>query len=322
VLILPIAVENRTVAVLQVCRAVKAAPFSLDHRDVGQLFADNVAAVIDRARVMEGLRESTSAIGVATPAESATPAGVFRDSFLTAATAELKSPLTTIVAYSEVLDQNERKMTPSMRLEFTARLRSEAQRMMNLVEDVLDVVRLELGRYLMELTVSNVNEAVRSAMDAVRPLAEIREISLEMSLDQNIPDQHMDPGKLRQAVLSLIRNGIRFSPPKGRVRVATWLRDDSVTIEIRDSGPPVPPETAALFFDLEQAVSGEMNRCKDGLGFGLHLAKRFVELHGGAVSAGSDSGSGGATFWIRLPRDGDLARLVGADPFVEELAKR
>jgi signal transduction histidine kinase len=322
VLILPIAIENRTVAVLQVCRAAKAAPFSLDHRDVGQLFADNVAAVIDRARVMDRLRQSTSAIVTTAAADAVAPAGPFRDSFLSAATAELKSPLTTIVAYSEVLDQNERKMTPSMRLEFTARLRSEAQRMMVLVEDILDVVRLELGRYMMELTVSNVNDSVRTAVDAVRPIAEARGVSLEMALDQNIPDQHLDPGKLRQAVLSLVRNGIRFSPPKGRVRVSTWLRDDSVTIEIRDSGPPVPEETAALVFDLEQAASGEMKRCQDGLGFGLHLAKRFVELHGGTVAAGSDPTGSGASFWIRLPRGDDLAQLVGADPFMEELAKR
>jgi signal transduction histidine kinase len=271
---------------------------------------------------MERLRQSTSTIGTTAPAETIPPAGVFRDSFLSAATAELKSPLTTIVAYSEVLDQNEKKMTPSMRLEFTARLRSEAQRMIPLVEDVLDVVRLELGRYMMELTVSNVNEAVRTAIDLVRPMAEARGVSLETALDQNIPDQHLDPMKVRQAVLSLVRNGIRFSPPKGRVRVSTWLRDDSVTIEIRDSGPPVPVETAAIVFDLEQAAAGELKRCKDGLGFGLHLAKRFVELHGGTVAAGSDPSGSGASFWIRLPRGGELGRLVGADPFAEELAKR
>jgi len=322
VLILPIAVENRTVGILQVCRAAKAAPFTLEHRDVGQLFADNVAGVIDRARVMDRIRQSASTIGADAAAESTEPAGVFRDSFLSAATSELKSPLTTIVAYSEVLDQNEKKMTPSMRLEFTARLRSEAQRMMSLVDDVLDVVRLELGRYMMELTVSNVNESVRTAIEAARPMAEARGVSLETALDSNIPDQHLDPGKLRQAVLGLVRNGVRFSPPKGRVRVSTWLRDDSITIEIRDSGPPVPAETAALVFDLEQAASGELKRCKDGLGFGLHLAKRFVELHGGTVAAGSDPNGSGASFWIRLPRGGDLARLVGADPFVEELAKR
>ena len=321
VLFLPIAVENRAVGVLQVCRALKAAPFTLDHRDVGQLFADNVAAVIDRARVMDKLRQTASA-AAAVPAESTEPTGVFRDSFLSAATAELKSPLTTIVAYSEVLDQNERKMTPSMRLEFTARLRSEALRLMSLVDDVLDVVRLELGRYMMEVTVSNVNDAVRSAIEAARPMADSRNISLETALDQNIPDQHLDPGKLRQAILGLVRNGIRFSPPKGRVRVSTWLRDDSVTIEIRDSGPPVPAETAALVFDLEQAASGEMKRCKDGLGFGLHLAKRFVELHGGTVAAGTDPTGSGGSFWIRLPSGGDLARLVGTDPYVEELAKR
>jgi K+-sensing histidine kinase KdpD len=322
VLVLPVALESRTVAVLQVCRAKKAERFRLEHRDIGQLFADNVGAVIDRARVMDRLRQTATSISAATPAEAPSAAGAFRDSFLTAAGMELKSPLTTIVAYSEVLDQNERKLTPAMRLEFSSRLRTEAQRMMGLVEDVLDLVRLELGRYLLEIQVTNVNEAVRSAIEAVRPYANGKAIMLEMAIDQKIPDQHLDPGKLRQAVINVLRNGIRFSPAKGLVRVVTWLSDESVTIEIHDAGPSVPADTAAAIFELESLVVGDCKRCKDGLGFGLHLTKRFVELHGGSVSAGPDPSGSGAVFWIRIPRGDDLSRMIGSDPFVEELAKR
>lgn len=321
VLILPVATENRTVAVLQVCRAVKAEPFRLEHRDIGQLFAHNVAVVIDRARMMDKLRQTAAAPDPTATAETGSAAGAFRDSFLTAAANELKAPLASIVAYSEVLDQNERKMTPAMRLEFTSRLRLEAQRLMGLVDDVLDVARLELGRYLLEITVANVNDVVRGAAEFARPLAEARGVGLELALDQQIPNQHLDPAKLRQAILNLIRNGIRFSPPKGRVRLSTWLRDDGVLIELRDSGPSVSPEGAATLFDLESAASGECSRCKDGLGFGLYLARRFVELHGGAVGVRPDSSGSGAAFWIQLPRDEGLTRVIGADPFFEEMTK-
>lgn len=321
VLILPIALETRTLAVLQVCRASRAEPFRLEHRDIGQLFAENVATVLDRAIVMERLRRTTTAIAAAAIPEPTGAAGEFRDTFLGAAGSELKSPLTSIVAYSEVLDSNDRKMTPSMRHEFTARLRSEAQRLMSMVDDVLDLVRLELGRYLLEIRVSNVNDIVRGAIDAVRPQAEAKQIALEAALDQRIPSQHLDPPKIRQSVANVIRNGIRFSPLKGRIRVATWLREDGVVIEIKDSGPPVAPETSASVFELESAADEECTRCKDGLGFGLHLAKRFVELHGGTVGAGPDATGGGAAFWIRLPRGEDLSVVVGADPYAEELAK-
>ncbi len=323
VLILPIALDSKTLAVLQVCRAARAEGFRLEHRDIGQLFAENVASVLDRALVMERLRRTTSAVEQASRASAAGAAGYeFRDSFLGAAGAELKSPLTSIVAYSEVLDQNDRKMTPSMRLEFTGRLRSEAQRMMGLVDDVLDLVRLELGRYLLELRVSSVNDVVRAAIDSVRAQADAKQITLETSLDQRVPEQHLDPTKIRQSVANVLRNGIRFSPVKGRIRVATWLRDDGVVIEIRDSGPPVAPEHTTSVFDLESAVNEECKRCKDGLGFGLHLAKRFVELHGGTVSAGPDSTGSGAAFQLRLPAGENLSHVVGADPFAEELARR
>ena len=321
VLVLPIALDTRTLAVLQVCRASRAEPFRLEHRDIGQLFAENVATVLDRAVVMDRLRRTTTAIAAAAIPEPTGAAGDFRDTFLGAAGSELKSPLTSIVAYSEVLDSNDRKMTPSMRHEFTARLRSEAQRLMSMVDDVLDLVRLELGRYMLELRVANVNEIVRGAIDAVRPQAEAKQIALEAALDQRIPGQHLDPPKIRQSVANVIRNGIRFSPLKGRIRVATWLREDGIVIEIKDSGPPVAAETSASVFELESAADEECTRCKDGLGFGLHLAKRFIELHGGTVGAGPDPTGGGAAFWIRLPRGEDLSVMVGADPYAEELAK-
>jgi signal transduction histidine kinase len=279
--------------------------------------------VLDRALVMDRLRRATTAIAAAAIPEPTGAAGDFRDTFLGAAGSELKSPLTAIVAYSEVLDSNDRKMTPSMRHEFTTRLRTEAQRLMAMVDDVLDLVRLELGRYLLELRVANINEIVRGAIDAVRPQAEAKQIALEAALDQRIPSQHLDPAKVRQSVANVIRNGIRFSPLKGRIRVATWLREDGIVIEIKDSGPPVQADTSASVFELELPPDEEVNtRCKDGLGFGLHLAKRFIELHGGTVGAGPDPTGGGAAFWIRLPRGEDLTAMVGAAPYAEELAKR
>lgn len=322
VLLLPIALESKTLAVLQVCRAARAEAFRLEHRDIGQLFAENVASVLDRALVMDRLRRTTSAVAAASlPTPGATGAGgEFRDSFLGAAAAELKSPLTSIVAYSEVLDQNDRKMTPSMRLEFTGRLRSEANRMMALVDDVLDLVRLELGRYLLELRVANVNDVARAAVEAVGAQADAKQIAIELSLDRRIPNQHLDPAKVRQSIANVLRNGIRFSPVKSRIRVSTWLRDDGVVVEIKDAGPSVAPESSAAVFELESAVNEECKRCKDGLGFGLHLAKRFVELHGGSVGAGTDAAGGGAVFWLLLPGE-DLTHMVGGDPYAEELAK-
>jgi signal transduction histidine kinase len=320
-LILPVNFENRCVAVLQVHRAAKAEPFKLEHRDIGQLFADNVAGVIERALVVRHLEARATNLKPAAikgePApQQATP---FQDSFLSAAENELKTPLTTILAYSEVLDQNDKRMNTSMRREFTVRLRGEAQRLLHLVDDVLDLARLETGRFLLDLRIDNVNTIARAAIDTVRALAASKQVDLELKLDEKIPDQHLDSVKVRQAVLHLLQNGIRFSPPKGRVTVTTWLGDDHVRLEVRDSGPAVEAEAASMVFDIDAQVEGLSKRVKDGLGFGLHLAKRFVELHGGQVGVGESPSGSGAAFWIRLPRGEGLENLIGRDPFVEQI---
>jgi signal transduction histidine kinase len=320
-LILPVNFEKRCVAVLQVHRGTKAEPFRLEHRDIGQLFADNVAGVIERALVVEHLEERATGAKPA-PKEGA-PARAqttpFQDSFLSAAENELKTPLTTIMAYSEVLDQNDKRMTTSMRREFTARLRGEAERLLHLVDDVLDLARLETGRFLLDLRIDNVNKIAREAAEIMRGLATSKQVDLELKLDENIPDQHLDSTKFRQAILHLLQNAIRFSPAKGRVSVSTWLEDDHVQIEVRDSGPAVEPEAIPVVFDIEAQVEGLSKRVKDGLGFGLHLAKRFVQLHGGEVGVGESPTGAGAAFWIRLPRADGMERVIGHDPFAEEV---
>ncbi|TMQ59210.1 MAG: GAF domain-containing sensor histidine kinase [Candidatus Eisenbacteria bacterium] len=319
-LILPVNFENRCVAVLQVHRAAKAETFRLEHRDIGQLFADNVAGVIDRALVVRHLEQRATDLKPSAKggpeAQGVTP---FQDSFLSSAENELKAPLTTILAYSEVLDQNDKRMTTSMRREFTARLRGEAQRLMNLVDDVLDLARLETGRFLLDLRKDNVNAISRAAVETVRTSAAGKQIDLEMKLDEKIPDQHVDAAKVRQAILHLLQNGIRFSPAKGRVTLTTWLGDDHIRIEVRDSGPAVEPEVAPLVFDIEAQGTEVSKRMKDGLGFGLHLTKRFVELHGGTVGVGASPSGTGATFWIRLPKGDGLESVIGRDPFLEQL---
>ena len=319
VLILPVCVVNRCVAVLQACRAPKADPFRLEHRDIGQLFADNVAAVIDRAQAQLRARRAAASAGVVSPPEEERVASAFRDVFLSAATAELKAPLTALVAYVELLEQNEKAMTPGTRREFSARLQNEAGRLVVLIDDVLDLVRLELGRYLLDLRLDNVNRVVRSALESVREQAEARRIAVDLDLDGSIPDQHLDPSKLRQAVSHLLRNALRFSPERGRVRLLSSVTEAGVLIEIRDPGQPMPEETSAGVFELED--TGDRHpRCKEGHGFGLHLARRFVELHGGTVGART-SPDGGSTLWIRLPRGEDLSSLIGSDPFAEEIAR-
>jgi signal transduction histidine kinase len=166
-----------------------------------------------------------------------------------------------------------------------------------------------------------VNQIAQGAVDSIRLLAEGKEVTLQVELDSSIAKQHVDPEKVRQSILHLLRNGIRFAPTKSTVRLSTAMDDDGVVIEVRDAGPPIAPEAAPTAFELESLGGSRGKRSQDGLGFGLHLAKRFVELHGGTVGAGP-APEGGSAFWMRLPRGEDLSSIVGSAAYVGELAKQ
>jgi len=319
-LILPIRSERHCVGVLMIARNASAEPFRIEHRDVAQLFADNLGPVIDRTVASASLRQKAAAVADAPALETAGAAGSFQDTFVDAAGHELKAPLAAILAYADVLDQNDRRMTPAMRSEFVGRLRSDTQRMIEMVDEVLDLVRLELGRYTLDLHLGNLNEAVKEAIAAVRPDAAAKEVAIESSLDETIPAHHIDAAKLRQSAIYLLRNAIRFSPEKGRVAVATKLGDGDVQIVVLDGGPAFDPQGAAAIYELESGARSDPKPARNGEGFGLHLTKRFVELHGGTVGAGVAS-DGSSMFWIQLPWSRDLTPLVGADPFAQELVR-
>jgi signal transduction histidine kinase len=320
-LLVPVHVEGRCLGVVQICRAASAEPFRDEHRELARLFAENIGPVLERSVASVALRQTATASASAPiPPPEPDGAGSFQDVFVTMAAQELKSPLTSIVAYSEVLDQNDKRLTPALRTEFTGRVRSEAQRLMGLVDDVLDIVRLDLGRYLLELRVGNVNAIVRESVESARAATAARQVAIDVSLDDSIPDQHVDLTKLRQAVGHLLRNAVAFSPKQGRVAIATRLGDGEVRIEIRDAGPPVALDPAIALFELDAMSREEGDRAKHGFGFGLHLAKRYAELHGGSVGAAADP-AGGSLFWICLPWSADLSPLVGEGPYAEELAR-
>ena len=317
-ILVPILVERKCIGVLQISRTVTAEPFRAEHRDLARLFADNIGPVIERTRGDASLARPAAPLESALAAPSV--AGPFQDSFLQTAGQELKSPLTSIVAYAEVLDQTDRPMAPAMRAEFSGRVRTEAERLVGLVDDILDVVRLELGRYVLELRIGRVNDIVAEAVEAVRASAAEKGITIGAAFDEDIPSQHLDPTKLRHSVIRLLRNAIAFSPARGRVAVTTRLRDGKVRITVLDQGPSISASRPEDIFEIDFMARNEEERAMNGIGFGLHLAKRFAELHGGRAGAGAGP-EGGTALWIELPWTDSLSSLVGEDAFADELTR-
>jgi signal transduction histidine kinase len=223
-----------------------------------------------------------------------------KDVFLSTASHELKTPLTSVIAYAELLDDNEKRLDGSQRAEFLRRLRAEAERLLGLIEDILDVSRIESGKLALRRVRMNPVAVVRSAVETSRAMAMKSGIELEESYAGDLPEIPLDEVKLRQVVVNLLVNAIKFSPKGGVVGVSVAREDDCARVEVTDHGPGIRPEDATHIFELFGQATDEHDGRKGGLGIGLHLVKRITELHGGHVGVNTRPGEG-STFWLRLP---------------------
>jgi signal transduction histidine kinase len=295
---LPLALGDRVVGVLNVNRIRYSEPFRDDHLDVLRVFGDHIAAVIDRAEMMERL--GTRNRELEANVEELAELNRMKDVFLATASHELKTPLSSVIAYAELLGDQEDKLTRDQTREFVGRLRGEAQRLLGLVDDILDLSRLESGKMPLKMRFVSVNEIATAAIDTTRALAKKYGIEVRADLADGLPRLSLDEVKIRQVVVNLLVNGIKFSPRGSTVGIRTLSDGRFLRIEVSDVGPGIAPETALHIFELFGQGAGADGEGRNGLGLGLHLVKRLSELHGGHVGVQSRPEEG-STFWVRLP---------------------
>jgi signal transduction histidine kinase len=295
---LPLRVGERCVGVLNVNRINHPEPFQEHHREMLRLFSEHVGAVIDRAESLERLSSRTRQLEAANLRLS--EMNQMKDVFLSTASHELKTPLSSVIAYAELLEDNDEQLRPEQRTEFLRRLRGEAGRLLNLIEDILDLSRIESGKLVLRRMSMPVNEIVSAAIETSRTTAGKHGIEIVEMLAPDLPRMMLDEVKMRQVVVNLLVNAVKFSPERGTVKIQTRADDQYVLIEVMDQGPGILPEEAVHIFELfGQGVRGPDGKA-GGLGIGLHLVRRISELHGAHVGVNSQPGDG-STFWVRLP---------------------
>jgi signal transduction histidine kinase len=307
---LPLAIGERVVGVLNVNRINHTEPFGEHHLDVLRVFAEHIAAVIDRAEVLE--RMGRRARELEADNEKLAELNRLKDVFLGTASHELKTPLTSVIAYAELLDDHEGRLSREQGREFVGRLRAEAQRLLSLIEDILDLSRLESGKLALKPRPIELAELVRGTVETTRGMAQKFGVSVESEVAEGLPTLALDEVKLRQVLVNLVVNAIKFSPRDVPVLLRARLDEAFVRVEVVDRGPGIAPDTATHIFELFGQNVPEDSESRGGLGIGLHLVKRITELHGGHVGVNSRPGAG-STFWIRLPVASALA-VTAAEP--------
>ncbi|TFG88680.1 MAG: GAF domain-containing protein [Gemmatimonadales bacterium] len=293
---LPLLIGERCVGVLNVNRINHPETFQDHHRDVLQLFAEHVGSVIERAGVMERLGSRARELEAVNL--KLNEMNHLKDVFLSTASHELKTPLTSVIGYAELLDDNGERMSCEQRGEFLRRLRAEAGRLLSLIEDILDLTRIESGKLTLRCVSMSANEVAHTAVETTRSLAQKHGVELVERLDPLLPHVALDEVKMRQVLVNLLVNAVKFSPEDGKVVLETLRDGDFLRVHVTDQGEGIAPDDSAHIFELfGQGVRGAR---AGGLGIGLHLVKRITELHGGHVGVNSRVGEG-STFWLRLP---------------------
>jgi len=248
------------------------------------------AQAIERARLFDSERRARR------EAEHASQA---KDEFLAILSHELRTPMTTVIGWADLLRLTYDGGDPSIAMAIES-LRAGALTQARLIDDLLDVSRIITGKLQVDKRETNLSDCVVSAAEALRITAETKGVTLRVDGDGEIW-MDADPARLRQIVTNLVANAVKFTPRGGEVDVSVQRRGDVADIVVHDTGEGIAPDFLPHVFERFRQASIGDSRLHTGLGLGLSIVHHLVQLHGGSVRAESEGVGRGATFTVTLP---------------------
>jgi two-component system, chemotaxis family, CheB/CheR fusion protein len=222
-----------------------------------------------------------------------------KDDFIATLSHELRTPLNTIRMWVKLLGSG--RLGPKETADGIRMLDRAAGSQQRLIDDLLDVTRITSGKLRLEVRESALHGVLQAAVEAIHPAAEARDLKVEIRLDPHAGPVMVDPDRLQQVVWNLLSNAVKFTPAGGFVRVTQRQHRDRITITVSDSGVGIPREFLPHVFEPFRQAQAGTARQHTGLGLGLSIVRKLVELHGGTVRAASRGPGKGATFRVDLP---------------------
>jgi PAS domain S-box-containing protein len=290
-LVTPMAVMNRIIGTLEV-QAYEDDAFTHEHVVALEMVANLAAVAIENVRLLQVEEHARR------EAETANRA---KDEFLSVLSHELRTPLNSMFGWTRmlragILDEDKTRQAIEV-IERNVRLQN------SLIEDMLDVSRIITGKMRIEKEETDFAAVVNSAVEAARPLAEQKKVSLVFNTENRSYRMLGDEVRLQQIVSNLINNAIKFTPEDGAVMLDLSAGDagDSVLLNVTDTGIGIEPDFLPQIFDRFRQADSTTRRMHSGLGLGLTIVRHLTELHGGRVNAESEGIGKGASFTIELP---------------------
>jgi PAS domain S-box-containing protein len=249
------------------------------------------AAEVERERLLASERAART---------QAERANRIKDEFLATVSHELRSPLNAIVGWAQFL-KNYAKFDGKEYQTGIDAIDRNAKLQVRLIADLLDVSRITTGKLRLELTSVDFVELIRHSVASERNSALAKSIAIDEVIHEEKLTVLGDPGRLQQAMTNLLTNAIKFTPPDGRIRVSLKKHPTHVEVSVTDSGQGISADFLPYIFDTFRQEDAGFSRVHQGLGLGLAIAKRVIEMHGGNIAAQSEGKDKGSTFIIHLP---------------------
>jgi signal transduction histidine kinase len=212
---------------------------------------------------------------------------------------ELRTPLNAILGYTELmLDQIYGEMPEKVK-GVLERVQSNGKHLLGLINDVLDLSKIEAGQLVLSLTDYSIKDVVQSVFSAVESLANNKNLSFKLEVPANLPAGRGDERRVTQVLLNLVGNAIKFTDA-GEVRITAGASNGAFTVSVCDTGPGIDPADQVKIFEEFQQADLSATKAKAGTGLGLAIARRIIEMHGGKLWVESATGCG-STFSFTIP---------------------
>jgi len=258
--------------------------------DVLKTFATQSALAIQNARLFREIADKSAQLEAASRHKS---------EFLANMSHELRTPLNAIIGFSEILAERMFGDINEKQTEYLQDILESGRHLLSLINDILDLSKIEAGRMELELSEFDLPQAVENALILVRERASRRGIRLGSTIDPRLGMIGGDERKVKQVLLNLLSNALKFTPEGGRIDVDARLHDHVAELSVVDTGIGIAPEDQEAVFEEFRQV-GTADKKAEGTGLGLALSRKFIELHGGKIWVRSELGAG-STFTFTLP---------------------
>jgi signal transduction histidine kinase len=265
-------------------------PFSARQIELLETFAAQAVIAIENVRLFTEIQEKSRQLEVASQHKS---------QFLANMSHELRTPLNAILGYTEMMVDGLYGNLPDKAQGVLERVQSNGKHLLGLINDVLDLSKIEAGQLTLATEEYSVADMVATVMAATESLAKAKNIALLSTVPPGLPRGTGDARRLTQVLLNLVGNAIKFTD-EGKVEIRARQQGDRFKISVIDTGPGIARADQAKIFEEFQQVDNTSTRKKGGTGLGLSISRKIVELHGGYIAVESEPGKG-SNFKVTIP---------------------